>query len=121
MDTCEPAVVRWARTPPAICLNASGVTKRGAFRRLFCELFLFCWLSRGLQPALDEQRVDDRVAAAEVAVERRRFLAAAAREDHVAEALTVLAGHPAVLLEPVVGVVVDQLAPHVGVVAGRVA
>jgi len=73
-----------------------------------------------LQSALDQERIDHRIAAAESSVHRRGFLTAAARQHHVAETLAVGPGHPAVLLEPVVRVVVDQLAPEVRVVAGRV-
>ena len=60
-------------------------------------------------PAGVECHLDHRIAAAEGAIHRRRNLAAAARQHHVAEALTVSPGHPPVLLEPVVRVVVDQL------------
>src|SRR3954470_17273474 len=73
------------------------------------------------KPSLLEQRLDLRIASAEGAVHRRRVLGAAAGEDHFAEAVAVRAGHAAVFLEPVVGVVVEHFAPEVGVVAGRVA
>src|SRR5258706_15157249 len=46
-----------------------------------------------LQSPLHEQRLHDRVASAEGAVHGGRIFRAAAREDHVAEALAVLAGH----------------------------
>src|ERR1700688_4997410 len=78
-------------------------------------------LRRRLQASLFDQRLDLRVAAAEGAIERRGVLRSAPRKDHLAEALAVGAGHAAVLPEPVVGVVVDHLAPEVGVVAGRIA
>src|SRR5690606_29840945 len=74
----------------------------------------------GLEATLLEQRFDLGIAAAEVAVERRHVLGAAARQDHVAEALAVLARHATVFAEPVVGVVVEHFAPEVGVVARRV-
>ena len=73
------------------------------------------------EPALEEQRLDARVAAAERAIQRGGVLRPAARKDHVAEALAVLARHPAVLLEPGVRVVVEHLGPEIRVVAGRVA
>src|SRR5438034_531534 len=73
-----------------------------------------------LQAALDQERIDYRIAAAEGSVHRRGFLTAAARQHHIAEALAVGPGHPAVLPEPVVRVVVDQLAPEVRVIAGRI-
>src|SRR6266404_1024838 len=74
-------------------------------------------LRRRLQASLFDQGLDFRVAAAEGAVERRGVLCSAPGQDHVAEAFSVGAGHAAVLAEPVVGVVVDHLAPEVGVVA----
>ena len=44
----------------------------------------------------------------------------AAREDHSTEAVAIGASHAAVILEPLEGVVVQHLAPEIGVVAGGV-
>src|SRR5258706_8835975 len=73
------------------------------------------------QPSLLQQRFHLRIASAEGAIHRRRILGATSRKDHLAELVAVGAGHAAVLLEPVVGVVVEHFAPEVGVIAGRVA
>ena len=51
----------------------------------------------GNEAALLEQRLDARIAPAERAIQRGRVLRAAAREDHVAEALAVRARQAAVL------------------------
>src|SRR5436190_4780261 len=76
---------------------------------------------RLLQPAPLEQRLDARLAPAELHVEVHRLLRSAARKHHVAEALAVGALEPAVLLEPFERVGVDHLGPQVRVVAGRIA
>src|SRR4051812_9545169 len=69
--------------------NVSGPPGAGGPERKSLTRFFF-------QSALDQQRLDDRIAAAEGAVQRRLVHRAAAREDHVAEALPVRARHPAV-------------------------
>src|SRR5690348_7814629 len=54
---------------------------------------------RRLEAALLEQRFDARIASAECAIELGHIRGAAAREDHVAEALAVLAGQAAMRSE----------------------
>jgi hypothetical protein len=67
-----------------------------------------------------EERLDARVSAAKRAVERSHFLRVPAREDHVAEALAILARHPAMLFEPLERVVVQYLTPQVCIVSRAV-
>src|SRR6187455_3151377 len=80
------------------------------------------WIAERLvEPAPLEQWLDARLAPAELHVQALGLLRAAARKQRVAEALAVGALEPAVLLEPLDRVGVEDLAPDVGVVAGRIA
>jgi hypothetical protein len=65
-----------------------------------------------------EQRVDLRLATRPVKVPELAhwILAAAAREQHLAEAIAILALQAAVVLDPLHGVRVEDLAPDVGVI-----
>src|SRR5215469_4819415 len=98
-------------------------SRRKAARRVNLDAGSLLRLGRlcGLQSLHFEQRFDARVAPAPGTIKRVGFLGAAAREDHVAEALAVLAGHAAVFLEPVERVVAQHRGPQVGVIAGGVA
>ena len=84
-----------------------------------------CFAPAGASPlksAALEQRTDLRIAAAgEVPELPDRIFAAAAREQHLAETIAVLALQAAVLLDPLDGVRIEHFAPDVGVIAGRVA
>src|SRR5947207_13585603 len=75
-------------------------------------------LRPGFKTPLNQQRLNDRIAAAEVTKRRRHVLRATARQNQVAKTLAVDAGQSAVLLEPVEGVVIQDLAPQISVVAG---
>src|SRR5207342_1135382 len=76
---------------------------------------------RGDQATAHQQRLDVRIAAGEVMEQRQRVLAAATREQGVAEVVAVGAGQAAVLLHPFHAVGVEHFRPDVGVVAGCVA
>src|SRR5213078_1826637 len=69
-------------------------------------------LRPGFKTPLNQQRLNDRIAAAEVTKRRRHVLRATARQNQVAKTLAVDAGQSAVLLEPVEGVVIQDLAPQ---------
>src|SRR3954464_9575999 len=60
------------------------------------------------EASLFHQGTNFRIPPPEGAVEARRLARAAAREDHLAEALAVLPRHAAVLPKPVVRVVVED-------------
>src|SRR5690606_11894692 len=74
-----------------------------------------------LQPAMLQQRFHARLLAAELAIGLRKIARVADGEDLLAEHLPVLAGQPAVLAEPLEGVVVEHLCAKVGVVTRRIA
>ncbi len=57
-----------------------------------------------LQSAPDQQRFDPRLMAAEVDIELHGLLSEPLGQDGIAEALTVLAGHPTIVIEGLKGV-----------------
>src|SRR3546814_15371624 len=67
-----------------------------------------------------QQRLDVRLVPGEVHEQLRGVLAAAARQQRVAEAVAVLALQAAVVLDPLRGVRVQHLRPDVRVVARRI-
>src|SRR5204862_1295825 len=93
--------------------------KRRARSVAFMRLAMIC--GNSLEAFRHQQRIEDRIASAECAVHRRRVQRSAARQHHVAEALSVLALQTAVLLEPCPRVFVDDVAPEIRVIAGGVA
>src|SRR5947199_8214444 len=73
-----------------------------------------------LQSSLLEQRPHLRIPPPEVAVQRAHVARPTARQNHIAAALAVGPRHAPVLGEPGVGVVIENLALQVRVVAGVV-
>lgn len=70
-----------------------------------------------LQSPVLQHRVDVRVRTAEVAEHLAKFYGVATAQYHVSEALSVFAGHAAMLFEPGKRIVVQHLRPQVSVVA----
>src|SRR3954451_10227884 len=73
------------------------------------------------QSVIIEVRLDLRVMPGPVAVHVGKVKRIAARQDHVAEALTVGAGQPAVRPEPVERVLPEHASPSIGIIARRIA
>src|ERR1700684_2166529 len=73
------------------------------------------------QAAILEQWADVGWPAIEFLEHLLRILAASARENTRAQIIAVGAGQPAVLVQPRTGIACQYFAPHIGVVARRVA
>src|ERR1035441_595921 len=111
-----------SRRAPTTSGNSHGdlTMGRNGPERAFILSFGFRVRRRG-EPPLFQQRLDDRIASTERPVQLGDVRRALARKDHFAKALTVGARHSPVLREPVIGIVVQHLAPEIGVIARRVA
>src|SRR4051812_19240174 len=72
---------------------------------------------RRYEPTFGEQRLDTRLTSTEREIERSRVFSAAARENHPAESLAILARHSTTLGEPRMSVVIEHLRPQVGEIA----
>ena len=73
------------------------------------------------EPAIEEQRLDTRLAATERAIERVGVLRSAARKNHVAKARPFSRVSPPRSREPGERIVIEHLGPQIRVVAGPIA
>src|SRR5438552_1161486 len=109
-----------ARDPPCRRLMV-------AFDLLLQKDVLLGWLGRrsfgrgGLvESAALQERGHIRVASGEVTEQLQRFVAPAAREKRLPEAIAILAFQAAMLLEPFHAVGVEHFTPEVGIVTGGI-
>ena len=75
-------------------------------------------ISLRLQAARLEHGPDPGLRAQPRLVELGQVFRVATRKNHPAEAVAIGPREPAVIFEPLVGVVVEHLAPQIGVIAG---
>src|SRR5215208_144593 len=85
--------------------------------------FYLCVIRTGrtIESAPFEQRFDVGIASDEILKQSEGVSGSAAREQHGAKAVAVLTFQSAVLLEPFDRVRVENFAPDIGVIPGRVA
>ncbi len=83
--------------------------------------FFFVRRDRLLQPTFPLDCLSARISAAEAAIDFHRVGGIGAAEHLVAEDLAVGAGHAAMLDEPFIGIIIKDLAPHVGIIIGLIA